>query len=553
MGLILVTALGLLPVLLIYRYIIYPVFFCALSRLPAPHWICHISPLWILAARKWRRENTSLYRAHQRFGPVIRIGPNEVSVDGLEGMRTIYQGGFEKGHWYSVFDNYGVPNMFATGNSKHHSLRKRMISNVYSKSYIQSSQASKLQMAEILVTRLLPTLDGSLKDSRKSISTDYNDVEVFGLYLATAMDLITAYIFGLSNATNFIADEPYRREWQDMYLARANYPFWTQEVPKLTNFCKRWIPWLKLYPQWVDQSNKNLSDWNWELCENVRKTSKVKRIPGNSQDIKFSDEPVVYNSLLAGIDREFKTNGEKSILYSTSILQRDRAIASEVMDHSLAGQETAGIALTYATWHISKSPELQRQLHAEVQSLKPSLMTDPKAASVITNTSAFPDPKEVDSLPLLHAIVTETLRLHAPIPGPQPRQTPKNGCSIGGYYIPGDVRIASLAYTLHRDKEVFPEPGEWNPERWVEEKTRKSPEDEVKHREMQRVFWAFGSGGRMCVGSNFAMNEMKFILAFIYANFETSIVDDEGIEQEDAYTARPIGEKLVIRFTPLKT
>jgi hypothetical protein len=107
MGLILVTALGLLPVLLIYRYIIYPVFFSALSRIPAPHWTCHISPLWILAARKWRRENTSLYRAHQRLGPVIRIGPNEVSVDGLEGMRTIYQGGFEKGHWYSVFDNYG--------------------------------------------------------------------------------------------------------------------------------------------------------------------------------------------------------------------------------------------------------------------------------------------------------------------------------------------------------------------------------------------------------------------------------------------------------------
>ncbi|KAF5599315.1 benzoate 4-monooxygenase cytochrome P450 [Fusarium pseudocircinatum] len=427
-----------------------------------------------------------------------------------------------------------------------------MISNVYSKSYIQASQASKLQMAEILVNRLLPALDGSLESSRGSISTDYNDVEVFSLYLATAMDLITAYIFGLSNATNFIADEPYRRDWQDMYLARANYPFWTQEVPKLTSFCKRWIPWLNLYPQWVDQSNKKLSEWNWELCENVRKTSKATRSPSNSQDSQPSDEPVVYNSLLAGIDREFKTNGEKSILYTTSILQRDRAIASEVMDHSLAGQETAGIALTYATWHISKSPELQRQLHAEVQLLKPSLVINPKAASGLTNTLALLDPKEVDSLPLLHAIVTETLRLHAPIPGPQPRQTPEHGCNIAGYYIPGDLRIASLAYTLHRDKEVFPEPEEWKPERWISQTSGKSPGDEGKHREMQRLFWAFGSGGRMCVGSNFAMNEMKFILAFIYANFETSIVDDEGIEQEDAYTARPIGEKLVIRFTHLE-
>jgi hypothetical protein len=408
-------------------------------------------------------------------------------------------------------------------------------------------------MAEILFSRLLPALEGSLAAPSKSISTDYNDVEVFSLFLATAMDLITAYIFGLPNATNFIADEPYRRSWQDMYLARANYPFWTQEVPRLTNFCKIWIPWLKLYPEWVDKSNKELSDWNWKLCEKVRKTSKEKIHPSKSQDIRGSEEPVVYNSLLAGIDRDFKTNGEESILYSTSILQRDRAIASELMDHSLAGQETAGIALTYATWHISKSPSLQRRLRAEVQSLEPSLKIDPKAASGIMSTSALPDPKEVDSRPLLHAIVTETLRLHAPIPGPQPRQTPSNGCSIGGYYIPGDVRIASLAYTLHRDKETFIEPEEWKPERWMQEKPGKSSEDKAKHREMQRLFWAFGSGGRMCVGSNFAMNEMKFILAFIYANFETSIVDDDGIEQEDAYTARPIGEKLVIRFTPLKT
>ncbi|KAF4956510.1 hypothetical protein FGADI_3789 [Fusarium gaditjirri] len=408
-------------------------------------------------------------------------------------------------------------------------------------------------MVEILVNRLLPALNGTLGSSRKSISTDYKDVEVFGLYLATAMDLITAYIFGLSNATNFIADEPYRRDWQDMYLARANYPFWTQEVPNLINFCKRWVPWLKLYPEWVDQSNKKLSDWNWELCENVRKATKGKGYPSHCQDIQGSDEPVVYRSLLAGIDREFKTNGKESVLYSTSILQRDRAIASELMDHSLAGQETAGIALTYATWHLSKSPRFQRQLRSEVQSLKPSLKLGPKAVSDIENMLHFPDPKEVDTLPLLHAVVTETLRLHAPIPGPQPRQTPKSGCTIGGHYIPGDVRIASLAYTLHRDKDVYMEPEEWKPERWIPQIPGNSPDDEAKHREMQRLFWAFGSGGRMCVGSNFAMNEMKFILAFIYANFETSIVDDEGIEQEDAYTARPVGEKLVIRFTPLKT
>ena len=41
---------------------------------------------------------------------------------------------------------------------------------------------------------------------------------------------------------------------------------------------------------------------------------------------------------------------------------------------------------------------------------------------------------------------------------------------------------------------------------------------------------------------------MKLIIAAIYTNFSTHIVDDVGIEQEDAYTAGPRGNKLMLRF-----
>ncbi|KAF4970749.1 hypothetical protein FSARC_2262, partial [Fusarium sarcochroum] len=457
--------------------------------------------------------------------------------------------------------------MFATSSSKPHSLRKRMIANVYSKSYIQSSQASKSQIAHILSNRLLPALNGySECINREPRSKDYKDVEVFSLFLATAMDLITAYLFGLSNSTNFIDQESYRQNWQEMYLARANYPFWTQEVPTLTYFCKKWLPWLRLYPKWVDESNSKLSDWNWSLCDKINKTRIENEVFNYKGEVADADKPVVYDALHAGIDREFKANGEGSILYSTSVLQRDRAIASELMDHSLAGQETAGIALTYATWHISRSPSIQQQLRTEVLALEPSLRFksscgtkvegfgqggEKEGTESISGNPTLPDPKAVDSLPLLHAVVMETLRLHAPIPGPQPRQTPKEGCCIEGHYIPGDVRIASLAYTLHRDIEVFPQSEQWKPERWFAQvssgdKTTEPSQDELRLREMHKRFWAFGSGGRMCIGSNFAMDEIKFILAAIYANFQTTVVDDEGIVQEDAYTARPVGERLVI-------
>ena len=41
---------------------------------------------------------------------------------------------------------------------------------------------------------------------------------------------------------------------------------------------------------------------------------------------------------------------------------------------------------------------------------------------------------------------------------------------------------------------------------------------------------------------------MKLITAAIYTNFTTHIVDDEGIEQVDAYTAGPRSRRLILQF-----
>ena len=42
--------------------------------------------------------------------------------------------------------------------------------------------------------------------------------------------------------------------------------------------------------------------------------------------------------------------------------------------------------------------------------------------------------------------------------------------------------------------------------------------------------------------------EMKYIVAALYSNYSTSIVDDTGIEQSDSYTAPPKSDKLMIRL-----
>lgn len=42
--------------------------------------------------------------------------------------------------------------------------------------------------------------------------------------------------------------------------------------------------------------------------------------------------------------------------------------------------------------------------------------------------------------------------------------------------------------------------------------------------------------------------EMKYIVAALYSNYTTTIVDDSGIEQSDAYTAPPKSDKLLIKL-----
>lgn len=403
----------------------------------------------------------------------------------------------------------------------------------------------------------MPIIKASATNSNRTLGLD-----VHSMFLATTMDFISAYIFGIENSTNFLDDERYREHWLDLYKSRNDYGIFDQELPLVTSVCRSLgIPFC---PKWVDSANRELGDWCKRLCastlRSISSRSRAKENPAN--------EPVVMNSLLFGLQKEEVARGKESPLYDTAIKHHELSVTSELFDHVLAGQETAGVTLTYLTWRLSQSVDLQQKLRSELLSLSPSMrLAD-------DGTAAIPDPKQLDGLPILHAVVMETLRLHAPIPGPQPRQSPLPSSQIGGYHVPGGVRVAALGYTLHRNERVFPQPERWDHTRWL---AAEASEEEM--RERNRQFWAFGSGGRMCIGSNFAMQgmnfppkaplsvclrrhllnffilshlftaEMKLIVASIYSNFTSHIVDDDGVaDQGDGYTARPSKERLYLQF-----
>jgi len=156
----------------------------------------------------------------------------------------------------------------------------------------------------------------------------------------------------------------------------------------------------------------------------------------------------------------------------------------------------------------------------------------------------------LDGLPLLDAVVMETLRLRNPILTPSRRVVPRSGAVIEGFFIPAGTVVSSSPYTLNRNPDAFPDPEEWKPQRWIglsdAAGNRRGAEKGRESNNPRVWFWTFISGNRMCVGKDFAITVMKLVIAAIYTNYTTEIIDDEGIEQLDRMIATPAGEKLVL-------
>ena len=97
----------------LYKFLVFPLFLSPLSKIPAAHFTCHVSPLWIYYIRYKNIENQTIHEQHKQKGPIIRTAPNQLSVNCYEGgLKTIYTGGFHKTDFYhNRFVNYGYANL----------------------------------------------------------------------------------------------------------------------------------------------------------------------------------------------------------------------------------------------------------------------------------------------------------------------------------------------------------------------------------------------------------------------------------------------------------
>jgi cytochrome P450 len=470
--------LGALAVaFLCYRYVLYPAFFSPLSKIPTAHPIASILPVWFWWKERSGCQARSILAVHQRKGPVVLLAPNHVSVASLDGLRVVFHvGRFDRPEWVLHFRNYdGTPNLLTMLDSKKHAIRRRMISQVFSKSYILGSVDFQRLSPILLFDRLLPVYDEAAKTG--------TGVDVFEMSYAIGAEFTSAYLYGTGHSLDVVSKG--KEHERKAFLEAGRLKMSESKGHKV--------------------ATKQLEDQNLALCQKAEafltRTKENKSKSEHENNEPASTYPVVYAQLRDSIPKKEGPKTPLETLYLT---------ASELLDNSEAARIGIGGTLTYILHELTLRPDMQSALRDELMTLE-SPLTSPSDSSIISTATL----QKLDALPLLNAVVQETLRVRNPILLPTRRLVPPGGTVIDGFFIPAGTTVSSSAYTMHMNEDAFPEPAKWIPERWLDlpDVAEQSP-DGGDHGDMEkgrpandprRWFWAFASGSKMCSGNNLAL------------------------------------------------
>ncbi|CVL06816.1 related to benzoate 4-monooxygenase cytochrome P450 [Fusarium mangiferae] len=407
----------LLCVLYFLYYATVTIFFNPLSRLPGPCISCWTD---VILKYHWLKGTRAQYvhRLHQRYGPVVRVGPREVDISDMTAAKEIHR--VKDGYGKAPFYQNLVPNtnnLFNTLDVEFHRHHRRLLSSPLSESSLKSVE---------------PTVDAYVKMAIASINREMDergaaDVAKFWLFMAT--DIIVDLSFGESfGVLKHGKKNQYIKDLEGLApkgSIRSTFPTLISLATKLP---------LPVFKETAAAAQR-IRDYSTEA---------VARYKTN-----FANNPAAAKPMLL---RKLFEAGEAGL--------SDDEIRAEAQAYIVAGSDTTATTLTYLIYSVCSHADVRQKLFKELMKL-PDDYTH----------------SDLRELPHLNNVIDETLRLYAAVPSALPRLVPVGGAHLAGYFIPGETVVSTQAWTLHRDPHVFPDPEVWDPSRW--EKGSKMMHDAV--------------------------------------------------------------------------
>lgn len=200
----------------------------------------------------------------------------------------------------------------------------------------------------------------------------------------------------------------------------------------------------------------------------------------------------------------------------------DQRLIDEGVLIATAGSETTAWAITITTYHLMNSPTVLKRMRDEL-----STVTVPPGDTVAPWTS-------LEQLPYTTAIVKEGLRLAGGMLSRLPRIYDKP-IQYKEWIIPAGTPIAMTPHLVLIDENIFPEPREFRPERWLDQMA----EGKTTSR-LDKYMVAFGKGSRNCIGIHLAYAQLYMVLAAVAQRYTLEMFETDESDvtpTRDLFTA----------------
>ena len=447
-----------------------------------------------------------VHKAHQRLGPVVRVGPNSVSFSNPDAVKDIFGHGS-----YTLKDGFydrlaGTHRHLAdVADKKDHSRKRRVLAAAFSQAGLEQWEHIVADRARVLVAQYdracenpvyIPTIhaDSSLKntDKLKDYINHRHWMLIFGED-AIAQIGFTADLQLLEKGTDVVKVRDYHGKELEFSYREAlwkSHRILTKIAWSDRSFypLKRLLSW---HPYWRHEDRYNA------LVLHLTK----KRLERYNKGEKLQD---FFTHLFE--DKHGNPN-----MYPMGELVAEGSILLN------AGSDTTGIALTNVIYWLLKTPRALAKLREELDT----------ALDADDDVVPF---DRVKHLPYLRACLDESMRLTPPNTMNTPRLTPPPGLSIGGHWIPGNTTVHSPTYHIHRNPEIFPEPETFNPDRWLGKDAK----------DLQQHFLTFSAGARGCIGRNITYLEQIIVVASLVYRYDMELLrPDWVLKQKESFTCSP--------------
>ncbi|KAH6634725.1 cytochrome P450 monooxygenase [Chaetomium sp. MPI-SDFR-AT-0129] len=178
-----------------------------------------------------------------------------------------------------------------------------------------------------------------------------------------------------------------------------------------------------------------------------------------------------------------------------------------------AGFTTTSSLLSWLLYGLVTYPGVQDRLLQEL--IDHNVTADTQFTSDLT-----------DKLTFLDHYIKETQRHHNP--SFQPARTAKVDMILpGGYKLPRDAVVIPALHHIHHNAAVWENPGRFDPDRWGDK--------EAARNRPSGSYIPFATGPRMCVGFNFALQEVKVFLPKLVYRYRFERALDGPVEYDPMF------------------